>query len=110
MKFTDAIQLAQNGSVQKISGTDFWEVDMTFIWWIDYSTKSKYVEVKKGFRTDFGSVPRFLWWLFNPTEWLAYILHDDLYKNHRIFAKNGEIIMINREQADQILYRALLVE
>lgn len=53
MKFTDAIQLAQNGSVQKISGTDFWVVEMSFVWWIDYERKNQYVEVIKGFKTDF---------------------------------------------------------
>lgn len=110
MKFTDAIILAQNWGVQKISGTVFWTVNMRFLWYLNYDTRDTYVEVKEGTRTDFGSIPRWLWWIFNPTAWIAYILHDELYKNKYVLAKNWEKIIINREQADQILYQALLVE
>ena len=88
IKFTDAIILAQNGGVQKISGTVFWTVNMRFLWYLNYDTRDTYVEVKEGTRTDFGSIPRWLWWIFNPTAWIAYILHDELYKNKYVLAKN----------------------
>jgi hypothetical protein len=45
--------------------------------------KTKLVyEVKKGFKTDFASVPRFLWWFIPPIGKysVAALIHDDLYK------------------------------
>lgn len=109
-KFTDAIILAKNWGVQKISGTPFWRVNMKFVWYLDYQKKNLQVVVSEDTITDFGSIPRFLWFIFNPTEWISYILHDELYRNKYVLAKDWKKIIISREQADQILYQALLVE
>lgn len=110
MKFTDAIILAQNWGVQKISGTSFWNVNIKFVWYLDYQEKNLKVVISEGTITDFWSIPRFLWWIFNPTEWISYILHDELYYNKYVLTKEWQKIIILREQADQILYQALLVE
>lgn len=50
-----------------------------------------------------------LWIIFDPTEWDSYILHDQLYTDHCVSFENiwEEI---SRQEADEILYHALLDE
>jgi hypothetical protein len=58
--------------------------------------------VPKGFVTDFASIPRFLWPLFNPNEFKVIppaILHDYLY-----YCPNG----ISRAEVDSIFYSSLI--
>ena len=57
--------------------------------------------VPGGFKTNFGSIPRIFWWLFNPTAWTAYVLHDYLYTIH---------YRSKRNDCDIILYEALVAE
>lgn len=57
--------------------------------------------VPAGFKTNFGSIPRVFWWLMNPTEWNAYVLHDYLYSTHY-----GN----DKTECDHILYKALVAE
>lgn len=93
-------KLTKAGSVKKISGTDFWEVRESFVWYIIYGADERVV-VKKGFRTNFGSIPRLFWWILSPTDWNAYVLHDYLYS---IQYRN------DRNECDIILYEALVAE
>lgn len=111
MKFSRAIALHQEWSLIKKSWTRLFRVDKKFQWWLDYDNKRERVIVEAGFLTDFWSIPRFLWWLFNPTEWIAYILHDQLYEDQYVLIGEDQLKRyITREEADQILYQALLVE
>jgi hypothetical protein len=71
-----------------------------FFWWIDYETKQDKVTVEEGFQTDFGSVPRFLWSIINPTGWNAFVLHDYMYATK----------YMSRVISDCALYDALVVE
>jgi hypothetical protein len=63
-------------------------VDKKFQWWLDYNNKRDQAIVEAGFVTDFGSIPRLLWWIFNPTEWISYILHDKLYEDHFVIQED----------------------
>lgn len=57
------------------------------------------IEVPKGQKTDFGSVPQALWWLISPIGLAtrAYVLHDYLYTTQPY----------TRLKSDQILLEAL---
>lgn len=63
------------------------------------------IEVPKGFKTDFASIPRILWRLFPPfgTYLRASIIHDFLYAENR--AGRGRF---SRELVDNIFYEASL--
>lgn len=103
-KFT--IASTQDWTLRKLSGTKLWEVSEPFYWFIDYQSKQGKVIVPKGFRTDMGSIPRIMWLFFDPTQYLAYVLHDYLYTYHQL--EDGS--PITRKQADYILYESLRVE
>lgn len=111
-KFTKAVELMQNGTVLKQINTNLWEVEEPFIWFIDYQQKKWQITVQKWFETDFGSIPRIFWSLFNPTEWVSYILHDYLYSTKWIFydESSWKFCAINRKQVDAILKEALQIE
>lgn len=59
--------------------------------------------VKKGFKTDFASVPRFLWAFLSPfgRHTLPSVLHDWLYTN-------GSALKLSREKCDKIFYDAMI--
>lgn len=78
MKFTQAIK--KNWLLQKIPWTNNkFKVMDEFVRYVDYTDKSAHIIVPEGFITDFGSIPRLFHWLFNPTKYISYILHDYLY-------------------------------
>ena len=56
--------------------------------------------IPAGYGTDFGTIPRPFQIFFNPTEYLAYVLHDYIY-DHKMFS---------RKECDLILAKALLAE
>lgn len=60
------------------------------------------VTVPRGFRTDFASFPRVLWWLFDPQgPWArAALYHDWLYRTQAL----------SREQADMIFRWIMLAD
>ena len=73
------IILKQKGTLEKIEGTKLWKVVSPYIWEIrNWSCRT--IKIPIGFITDFGSIPRILWSVFNPTEFHTYILHDYLYQ------------------------------
>lgn len=110
MKYTQAVILHNAGSLFKEIGTMYWIVDREFEWWINYNTQIEKVIVESWFRTNLGSIPRFFWLFFNPTEYISYCLHDKLYTDHYVEHINGTEWAITRKEADNILYEALLVE
>ena len=77
MKFSEAVQLNKNGTLKKEIGTNNWEVQSSFIWLINYNQKDgDKIIISKGFKTNFGSIPRLFWVFLNPTKYVSYILHD----------------------------------
>ena len=76
LKFTEAIEI---GTVKKIPNTDDWIVKEPFIFYIDYETKNEKIIVPEWFKTNFGSIPRFLWFFMSPTQFVSYVIHDYLY-------------------------------
>ena len=105
MKFTKAkVKLKENWLLQKIINTNNFLVKSEFFWILDYEKEnSEIIIVPKDFCTDFWSIPQFLWWFYNPTKYLAYILHDFLYSKKYIWK-------IDRKESDKILLEALKVE
>jgi len=118
IKFTSAVALNRHGTVLKKSGTRQWTVAQPFEWYLTYLTLSngkkwRYdrITVGWGFETDFGSIPRVFWIFFNPTKWVAYILHDYLYEMRWVYIDEfGKIKRVSRREADRILREALIVE
>lgn len=109
--YTDAVRLLKNGTLTKESGTNLFEVDISFLWWIDYENKKGKIKVRKWFKTDFWSIPKILRWYFNPTKYLAYILHDNLYSRlYEIYIIDKNEYDIQRKFADDIMREALKVE
>lgn len=104
LKFT--LAASKEGTLMKLSGTNYWAVAEPFFWYVDYEDHSKgMIMVPRGFNTDMGSIPRALWLVFNPTEWLAFVLHDYLYKTQVIEGRK-----IERIEADTIMKEALISE
>lgn len=111
MKYTKAVQLSKNWTLTKKINTDEFIVSTPFFWYLDYEEKNKnYVIVPAGFVTDFGSIPRLLWFWMSPTKYTAYILHDWLYFQKEYFKNQYEIWEVGRAEADEILRLALIVE
>ncbi len=53
------------------------------------------LQVPEGFRHDFASVPRLLWWFVSPVDLgLASIFHDWLYR------KGGRVVTLGRSRVD----------
>ncbi len=82
MKYTKAIRvnLETNWLLEKIPSTEFWRVWKEFHWLVDYFDVSTRIIIEEGFITDFWSIPKFMRWFFDPTKYLAYILHDYMYR------------------------------
>lgn len=113
MKYTDAVQLGQNGLLQKLQGEIF-EVREEFFWYLDYQKKNPFVIVPEGFQTNFGSIPRIMRVFFTPTKYLGYILHDYLYSwSWKIIYQDDDEyseVQYTRKEADLILRNCLKVE
>ena len=101
MKYTKAVLILENWYLLKKSWTNDWLVMKPFVWFLDYENRTWKIQVPLGFRTDFGSIPQIFWIFFNPTRYVAYILHDYLY---------SWMTHYSRKEADIILYQALKVE
>ena len=113
MKFT--IAKSTNWLLKKIPNSNYWEVASTFEWYINYKSKNEVVFVRHWFKTNFWSIPRPLWFVFNKTKYISYILHDYLYSKEwkiedlRYFEKSFDI-PYTRKEADLILLESLHVE
>lgn len=115
MKYTQAVKLFKNGTLSKeIGSDDVFEVQETFVWYIDYNKKSTYFTVNKGFKTNFGSIPKIMQIFFTPTKYLSYILHDatytkGMYLSEEIWDKIYRY-SLTRKECDKILLEGLKVE
>lgn len=110
-KFSQAVTELERGLFYKKSWTKFWYTAMKFSWFINYENKSWRITVPENFKTDFGSIPFFLLWVFNPTAYVSYVLHDYLYfTKGRFVNEDGITIKLSRKEVDKIMYEALLVE
>lgn len=113
MKYTQAVGLKNNWLLQKVS-FDFFEVSTEFIWYLDYDSKNIFVIVPKWFQTNFGSIPRIIRFIFTPTRYVWYILHDYMYTKwvKLQYQDNNEYVEVtyDRKTADKILREAIKVE
>lgn len=113
MRYTEAIQIGQNGLLRKLQGEIF-EVREEFFWYLNYTKKNPIVIIPKGFQTNFGSIPRIMRVFFTPTKYLWYILHDNLYSWLGIIIYQDDFefseVQYNRKEADLILRNCLKVE
>jgi len=101
MKFTKAIKTLKNWHLMKKSWTNKWIIVEPFVWFLDYDNRSWKIIIPLGFVTDFWSIPQLLWFFFNPTKFVSYILHDYLYSNPWL---------LTRKECDIILIEALKIE
>ena len=84
----------------------FWKVTAPFSYAVGAPDGSTVVHVPVGFRTDFASIPRFLWSLIPPTGFYgkAAVIHDQLYSCGKI----GDMI-IDQKYADDVLNEGMCV-
>lgn len=86
----------------KYTGTKcYWVTARSFRYYLLEDESDLYIDVPEGTKTDFASVPQWLWWLFPPdgdyTQ--AAVLHDFLYTMHKF----------TREESDNIFLGAMTV-
>ncbi len=110
MLYTKAVEINKNWTLTKEIWTDLFMVQDLFIWYIDFKEKKIKATVRKGFETDFWSIPRIFWIFLNPTKYVAYILHDNCYAKKYVEDENNRRYPITRAEADDILFEALEVE
>lgn len=110
LKFTTAYK--QDGTLRKTPWSDRFVVQEPFVWEIDYELKNKgKVVVPAWFWTNFWSVPALCRPFFSPTKYISYVLHDYLYTQWSVIEYNdGTTRQATREEADEILWFALLAE
>lgn len=78
-----------------------------------YLNEKNIFTIRKGFITDFGSIPQFFQNIVSPIgkATKAYVLHDfllsEMYKSNKQAVVNG-ILLNDRKICDDILYQALL--
>lgn len=100
----------KNWTVRKVSGTPFWEVDEPFFW-LQHYNDAWMIVVEKWFKTNFWSVPRLLWWIFNPTRYNSYVIHDKAYDQKMIYnSSSREFRLLTRKECDDMLYDWLKYE
>jgi len=98
-------------TVRKVSGTPFWIVDESFFWIIDYTEKSWVIIAEKGFVSNYWSIPRLLRFIFDPTRYNSYIIHDKLYEQKMAFNQHThEYRLVSRAEADKILLEWIAYE
>jgi hypothetical protein len=77
MKYTKAVELYKNWNLKKQIWNDLWQVETSFVWFLDYNNRFwEKIIIKKWFITNFGSIPRLFWCIFDKNKYVAYILHD----------------------------------
>lgn len=112
LKFTKAVKLLEAGSLFKVSWGKWWIVDRAFIRYFNYEKQfiAESIVVPKWYKTDFGSIPRYMQRLLSPTKRVAYILHDFMYTSLRQYIDNETLYDHYRKIADDVMYDALIVE
>jgi|14BtaG_2_1085337.scaffolds.fasta_scaffold96122_2 hypothetical protein len=97
----------------KIKTNNFEEIHLTYtfkarkVWKLNKNIKLKLSNgdtaiLPKGFRTDFASVPKFLWGLLPPygTDIMAFLIHDYLYDFGYYIDLWGEEKQVDKKFAD----------
>jgi hypothetical protein len=94
----------------KILDTDLWRVMKGFRYYVGDKGSNKWVDVPRGYLVDGASVPRILWSIIPP--WGRYgaatIVHDILCE-YLSLTLDGRPCKITREQADNVLFEAMLI-
>lgn len=87
-----------------------WRLINRFTYHIGSKSSHRFVNVPRGFYTDFASVPRMFFFL---PDWATYnkssVLHDWMYQTHTITGRKGKLPIARRE-ADKIFLEAMLVD
>lgn len=70
-----------------------WELIEEFYYHKDDKTS---FEIPKGFKTDFASIPRFLWVFISPTgkHDKAAVLHDYLYRTRKVTRRDADMLFL----------------
>jgi len=102
----------KNWTVSKISWTSLWKVEKSFYWLIDYYDMDQWMIIaNKWFMTNYGSIPRILRPIFDPTRYNSYVLHDSAYGFHRAYSPIlKRYSPITRKEADLALLEWLAYE
>jgi hypothetical protein len=69
------------------------------------------IDVPAGFKTDFASIPRWVWSYISPEDpviLFASVIHDFLYTRKGDLGPESRVAF-NRQQADEVLRQAMLV-
>ena len=102
----------KNWKVSKISWTSYWMVEESFFWLIDYRDLEKWMIVaNEWLKTNYGTIPRILRPIFDPTRYNSYVIHDAAYTYQMIYSPvREEYKPITRKQADLALLEWLAYE
>ena len=102
----------KNWTVEKIGWTSLWRVVSPFFWLIDYEDKEGYMIIaEKDFVCNYGSIPRVLRWIFDPTRYNSYVIHDACYSSQvKYHKKTNEYVPLTRAEADKILLEGITYE
>ena len=102
----------KNWTVSKISWTSYWKVEKPFFWLIDYYDKEKWMIIAEdGFITNYGTIPRILRPIFDPTCYNSYVIHDASYAIQMLYSPLfDEYKLMTRKQADLALIEWLAYE
>lgn len=96
-KFKVPLDLREIG---QIDGVQYWELLEDFFYELGAEGSGYVIHVPKGTKTDFASIPWYLWWIFPPFGKYnkPAVIHDYLYKKGSGFSK---------VVADAIFYEAM---
>ena len=87
---------------------DYWRLMCSIRFYVGKPDDQTWVWVPSGFLTDGATVPRLLYWLVPP--WGRYghaaVIHDWLCEHLKLYQR-GQMIDIDRKQADQIFNEAM---
>lgn len=94
--------------IEEIDGDDRrWRLIDHCMYHLTVPDGPEWVCVDEGFVTDFGSIPRLLWWVrgLSPFGKLrrAYVVHDRLYQRPLVHVRTGGERPVTRKEADRIL-------
>lgn len=100
------------GTLKKIGWTSLFEVVEPFYWLLDYKDKSGWCIVAETWlHTNFGSIPRIMWLIFDPTKYNSYIIHDSGYARPLKYHMEYDLFAeISREEIDNALLEWLTYE
>lgn len=89
-----------------------WELYEGFRFHVCHEDGEQFIEVPKGFVTDFASIPRGLWNIYPPAAGKhskPAVVHDWLYKKGMLLTKSGGTRVVTRGEADAIFLEAMEV-